>query len=92
MAGLELKKPPAGVTLNGVSARVFELLARYTSFPWPILMAQCKRCSLDPAALTPEGLARVVPFLVEGLTRFTSQDKGALFQQELSLLLGSLTP
>jgi hypothetical protein len=89
MDEVKLKKYPEGVVLGAVSIKVFDCLTRYTSFPWPILMAQSKRCQLEPAALTYDGLERVLPFLVEGVARFTSPQKGELLRQELTAILSS---
>jgi hypothetical protein len=87
MDEVKLKKYPAGVTLGTLSMRVFDCLVKYTSFPWPILTAQCKRCQLDPASLNAEGLERVLPFLVEGVARFTSPQKGDALKEDLSAIL-----
>jgi hypothetical protein len=92
MDEVKLKKYPEGVTLNVLSMKVFDCLTRYTSFPWPILTAQCKRCQTDPVNLTIDGLERVLPFLVEGVARFTSPQKGELLRQELNSLLSKSRP
>ena len=75
------------VAPGALSARVAEVLGRYTSFPWPILIAQCRRVELDPENLTKEGLRRVLPHLVNGVARFTSPDNGERAEQELQKLL-----
>jgi hypothetical protein len=72
-----MRPPPPGVQLNALSMRVFEVLAEYTAFPWPILMTQARRCGRNPGALTREDLAEMIPYLVIGVERYTSPDKGA---------------
>jgi len=66
MTGFTLKssKPE---TLAPFSLQVFDTLARYTAFPWPVMLAQCKRANLDPAALTPQDLAKVLDLSPRGL-------------------------
>ena len=36
-----MNKPPEGAKLSEVALRVFEILRKYTGFPWPVLAAQC---------------------------------------------------
>ena len=43
----EIGRPPDGVAFNRLSRSVFEALSRFTVFPWPIMLAQCKRV-IDP--------------------------------------------
>jgi hypothetical protein len=72
-----LKRPPPGVELGGLSQQVFEVLAEYTAFPWPVLLAQASRVGVDPKHLTRADLERIGPRLAEGVARFTSPEKGA---------------
>ncbi len=81
-----LGKLPDGVVLTPLSARVFQVLAQKTAFPWPVMLAQCKRCNVDPAALTPNDLRLVLPYLADGVARFTSPDKGDHVRVELEKL------
>jgi hypothetical protein len=83
-----LARAPEGVTFNALSARVFETLARYTAFPWPILMTQAKRCGANPAALDPQVFDELVPHLAAGVARYTTPDKGVAVQRELLALVG----
>jgi len=83
----DLKQLPGGVTLGPLSSRVFEVLARYTAFPWPVLMAQAKRAGHDPTQLTPVSLRQIIPLLSSGVARFTSPQKGEAARQELEALL-----
>lgn len=78
---------PGGVELGPLSERVFDVLSRYTVFPWPVMMAQAKRLSLDAAALTPGDLERLLPRLVEGVERFTSPEKASAVREDLERLL-----
>jgi hypothetical protein len=81
---------PEGVILAPLSRRVFDVLARHTVFPWPVLSAQCRRHCLDPRALSPADLERVLPHLVSGVTRFTTPAKGELVRAALAALLPPL--
>ena len=81
------RKLPEDVTLNDLGQRVFDVLARHTSFPWPVLQAQCKRHGVDPRTLAPEGLTRVVDDLADAVGRFTSpQTKQAVASELRSLV------
>jgi hypothetical protein len=79
----KLTAPPEGVDLNPLSGEVFETLARFTAFPWPVLLAQCKRVGADPAKLTPETLASALPFIVQGVGRFTDPANAAAAEKAL---------
>jgi hypothetical protein len=76
-------KLPADVTLSPVAQTVLEVMSRYTVFPWPVLLAQCRRVGADPAALTAAEARPLVPFLAEGVARFTSPLKGEQVKAEL---------
>ncbi len=65
---------------------VFDVLAKYTAFPWPILSAQCKRAGLDPLRLDGIGLTKIIPLVAEGVRLFTSPDKATLVTAELARL------
>lgn len=82
-----LGKPPDGVVLAPLSAKVFDVLAQETAFPWPVMVAQCKRCAVDPTALTTTDLKTVTPFLAQGVARFTSPEKGERVRDELEKLI-----
>jgi len=69
-----VKRPPG---LNDLSGRVFDVLASHTSFPWPVLETQAKRCKKDPHKLEQGDLPEVIPKLLEALARFTSPEKVA---------------
>lgn len=78
---------PQGVVFNALSDAVFVILARYTAFPWPVMLAQCKRVSADPANLTKKGLADALQHLATGVARFTSPEKAHKVEIELRALL-----
>ena len=82
----ELRQLPLGVTLGPLSLQVFDVLAKYTAFPWPVMVAQCKRCGVDAANLTPASLRQVIPYLSSGVARFTSPQKGDAARRELERL------
>ena len=84
-----LRGLPEGVHLGTLSTRVFEILAEHTSFPWPIMQAQCRREGVDPAAITPEGLGRVVDHLASAVARFTSPQNGVKVADSLRPLARS---
>jgi hypothetical protein len=83
----DLKQLPGGVTLGPLSRQVFEVLARYTAFPWPVMTAQAKRVGHDPTQLSPMALRQLIPLLSAGVARFTSPQKGDAARQELEALL-----
>ncbi len=82
-----LTKRPAGVVFNALSDAVFEVLSQYTAFPWPVMLAQCKRVAVDPANLTKKGLAEALPHIVSGVARFTSPEKASRVEHALRALL-----
>jgi hypothetical protein len=76
--------------LNTLSTQIFELLARYTMFPWPVLKTQCERAGIDPFHLTPADLdEQLLDKLAAGVARFTSPAKGAEVRGELAALAGT---
>lgn len=79
--------PPAG--LSPLSRQVFEVVARYTAFTWPILTAQCRRAGLDPMQLDKDGLLRIIPFIAEGVGAFTTPEKASLVGAALWRLASS---
>ncbi len=82
----KLTRRPDGVTFNALSEQVFAVLARYTVFPWPVMVAQCKRVGADPANLTAPDVKRALPHLVAGVSRFTDPKKAAAAERELLAL------
>lgn len=78
---------PPGVSLVPLSREVFQVLARHTAFPWPVLSTQCKRQGVDPGALTAADLRGLIPHLASGVARFTSPDRGEQVRVELLALL-----
>lgn len=81
-----LTRRPEGVVLNALSDQVFEILARHTAFPWPVMLAQCKRVAADPANLTVESLQMAAPFMVQGVARFTDPLRAQQVGRELAEL------
>jgi hypothetical protein len=75
---------PEGLSI--FSKEVFDVVARYTAFPWPIISAQCRRANVDPVNLDGEGLRKVLDFIAEGVGYFTSPEKAMLVRRELALL------
>lgn len=82
--GLSSWKPE---DLSPFARTVFETLGRYTAFPWPIMMAQCRRAELDPKTLDARGLGVVIDFFSEAVGRFTSPEKAAAVHAELAALM-----
>ena len=74
---------PQGVQLGKTSRDVFDVLARFTSFPWPVMQAQCRREGLDPTSLSRGDVERIIPHLTSAVARFTSPEKGEKVEQAL---------
>lgn len=83
MMDKKLAARPDGVELNPLSGQVFETLARFTAFPWPVMLAQCKRVRVDPARLTPETLEAALPYIIQGVGRFTDQANASTAEKAL---------
>ncbi len=77
---------PANVQLSPMAERVLAILSHHTAFPWPVLMAQCQRCNLDPAQIGAAEVKQLAPLLSAGVARFTSPQKGAQVLAELNKL------
>lgn len=75
---------PEGMGL--FSRIVFDVVARYTAFPWPILSAQCKRGGVDAMNLDSAGLAKIIPLVAQGVGLFTTPEKATLVSAELTRL------
>jgi hypothetical protein len=71
-AGKLAKRPPG---LNELSNQVFDVLAGYTAFPWPILEAQAKRADLDAFRLEQPQLRVLIPKLIEAIASFARPEK-----------------
>lgn len=76
MSAAAFKSLPDGVRLARLAREVFDVLAQHTSFPWPIMQAQCRREEIDPSTLTPAELAKVIPHFANAVARFTSPETG----------------
>lgn len=72
--------------MSPFSRAVFDAVAKYTAFPWPILTAQCKRGGLDPMNLEAAGLTKLIPLVAQGVGLFTSPEKATLVAAELARL------
>ncbi len=82
-----LVKVTAPEGLGPLARSVFDVIARYTAFPWPILSAQCKRAGVDAMNLDGEGLAKIIPLVAQGVGLFTTPEKATLVRAELTRLV-----
>lgn len=81
-----LNKLPPDVTLAALSTDVFLILERFTAFPWPVMLSQCRRLGVDPERIPPDRLNELIPLLSTGVSRFTSPSKGREAEKALRLL------
>ena len=81
------KRPPEDVQLSPLAQEVFTRMAAYTAFPWPVLIAQCRRCKLDPARLDAHGLRQVLDGIAASVARFAGPAKGKRLRAELAALV-----
>lgn len=79
-------KLPSGVALGPLSRAVFEVLAGYTAFPWPVLSAQCKRVGRAAEDISAADLRVLIPALATSVGRFTSPEKESAVRRELLAL------
>ncbi len=86
--GLVNRSPPEGVVLGPLSQQVFDVLAESASFPWAILMVQCKRAGLDPENLGHGDLPALIAPLADAVGRFTSPEEEASVRARLETLTG----
>jgi len=75
--------------VSPTSAAILDVLTGLTMFPWPLLKTQAERHGLDPTALGPDDLTRLLDDVVKGLERFTSPQKAAIAREELLKLMAS---
>jgi len=66
------RKPPDNVQLSAFARRVFDILADHTSFPWAVMLAQCKKVGVDPAKLSPADLNKAKELMANAVGQFTS--------------------
>jgi hypothetical protein len=85
MTAISTSRRPMEV--SPTSAAILDVLTGLTMFPWPLLKTQAERHGLDPSALAPGDLARLVDDVVKGLERFTSPQKAAIAREALSKLI-----
>ncbi len=81
--GLKSSRPD---NLSPFAREVFDALAKYTAFPWPVMMAQCRRANVDPVSVSPRDLDAVCDFMAEAVGRFTSPEKAAAVRDDLRAL------
>jgi len=74
--------------LTPLAGMVFDVLSKYTAFPWPVLSTQCKRVGVEPGSMRPADLDKVIELLSDGVAKFTTPEKGESVRRELSLLRG----
>jgi hypothetical protein len=72
--------------LSPFSKEVFDVVAKYTKFPWPVLTAQCRRANVDPLHLDRASLEKIVDFVSDGVGFFTTPEKATQVRHELTLL------
>jgi hypothetical protein len=75
--------------LSSFSKEVFDVVAKYTMFAWPVLTAQCRRVNVDPMHLDKESLTKIIKFVADGVGLFTSPDKARQIESDLRLLARS---
>ena len=78
---------PAGVEFEPFASLVFDVMARYTVFPWSVLKTQCEMRGIDAARITPAQLSEIAPRLAASVARFTSPEQGRAVKQELDRLV-----
>ena len=78
--GIKSTKPE---NLSPFALLVFDTLSKYTTLPWPVMLAQCRRGNVDPVNLTPAELATVVDYMADAVGRFTSPEKAEAVWREL---------
>lgn len=83
------RTPPRA--LGPLAISVYEVLERYTAFPWPVLKSQCRKNGVDPTQLTPATLGAVIQDLALAVGRFNSMTSGLAVRRELVSLLRAET-
>ncbi len=73
--------------LGPLSRRILDVLEAHTPLGWTILETQCGRANIDPAAIEPDQLARLVPIVERAVARFSSEAKAKAIAKELGELL-----
>lgn len=86
--GFGFRTLPEGLSLGPLSRQVFDVLADHTSFPWPIMRAQCKRVGADPENIRSSDLRALSGHLAEAVGRFTSAESREAVLRNLNALAG----
>ncbi len=83
------RSPPRA--LGPLATAVYGVLEKYTSFPWPVLKAQCRRNGIDPLHLSPAMLGALIQDLALAVGRFNSMSAGLSVRRDLVALLRTET-
>lgn len=83
------RSPPRA--LGPLATSVYGVLEKHTSFPWPVLKAQCRRNGIDPHHLSPATLGALIQDLALAVGRFNSMSAGLSVRRDLVALLRAET-
>ena len=76
----------ATVDMNPLARQIHDLMVRFTLFPVPILVAQCKHIGKTPTTLEASDLARLAPYVGNAVTLFSNPVKGKELTQAIAKL------
>jgi hypothetical protein len=76
----------ADVQMNELGAMINELLKRYTIFPTPILVAQCKFIGTTPGTVKKEDLAKLAPYIGRAVALFSNPEKGRELEKAVAAM------
>lgn len=88
MLAVSTNAPPY---LGRTSFKVYQALAKFTAFPWPIMKSQCRRRGLDPAELSATQLGFVLQDLALAVARFNDMNTGFAARRALVDVLRQVT-
>jgi hypothetical protein len=88
MIAVQRSHPP---TLSPLATAVCGVLEKHTSFPWPVLKAQCRRNGFDPHHLSAATLGALIQDLALAVARFNSMSAGLSVRRDLVALLRAET-
>jgi hypothetical protein len=67
--------PESTLDYNDLSRKIHDILAKYSHFPEPILVTQCKRLGKTPRDLSLSDLPQLAEFIKKAISNFSNPQR-----------------
>jgi len=67
--------PDLTMDYNDLSRKIHDILAKYSHFPEPILVTQCKRLGKTPRDLSASDLPQLADFIKKAINNFSNPQR-----------------